>query len=267
MKTDIKIKVTEGDILELLRQRHSEDLFIPKCKTGATWGVKQYYVMDAWSMKRSWSKNITTAYEIKVSRGDFLNDTKHNEYLKYCNQFYFVAPTGIINKNELPPEKGLIETSKNCKTLYTKKKATYRDIEVPKKLLYYILICRADIREEQGIDRLYYWRLLISQNEEDVELGKKVSKKIRDVVNYHIAENGRLKREIGLFKDIEKFLLDEFGIDKTKLKQKGLWGIRKEIQEAKNPDLKIKMIAADVKEQATYITKAIENLVRIIHGN
>jgi len=51
----------------------------------------------------------TKGYEIKVSRSDFLGDDKWDNYLKYCNYFYFVAPKGLIGKHELPDGVGLIE--------------------------------------------------------------------------------------------------------------------------------------------------------------
>lgn len=53
-------------------------------------------------------KGCVRGYEIKVSRQDFLTDKKWQEYLPYCNQFYFVVPKGLILPEELPPEIGLI---------------------------------------------------------------------------------------------------------------------------------------------------------------
>ena len=55
-----------------------------------------------------WNKE-TRGYEIKISRADFLQDKKWESYLKFCNWFYFVAPVGIIDPEELPESIGLIE--------------------------------------------------------------------------------------------------------------------------------------------------------------
>lgn len=55
-----------------------------------------------------WNRE-TMGYEIKVSRGDFLQDKKWESYLKFCTRFYFVAPKGIIKTEELPEGIGLIE--------------------------------------------------------------------------------------------------------------------------------------------------------------
>lgn len=53
------------------------------------------------------------AYEIKVSRADFLKELKFPEKRAWAteisHQFYFVAPAGIININEVPDGCGLLE--------------------------------------------------------------------------------------------------------------------------------------------------------------
>ncbi len=55
------------------------------------------------------------AYEIKVSLGDFKREMaepiKRKPALYISNQFYFVAPPGLIAPALIPPEAGLIETT------------------------------------------------------------------------------------------------------------------------------------------------------------
>lgn len=49
--------------------------------------------------------------EVKVSRGDFLSDVrsgKWRNYLKFSSRVYFAAPLGMIKKDEVPNEAGLI---------------------------------------------------------------------------------------------------------------------------------------------------------------
>ena len=57
------------------------------------------------------------AYEIKISRADFRNETKKPfkrlPALIYSHKFYFVAPSGIIPLDELPVEAGLLEVGPN----------------------------------------------------------------------------------------------------------------------------------------------------------
>jgi len=50
-------------------------------------------------------------FEIKIRRGDFLQDRKWQNYLPYVNLFYFATVPGVINAHELPPDVGLLELS------------------------------------------------------------------------------------------------------------------------------------------------------------
>lgn len=63
--------ITAKAILELLRAKHAEDVFVPECKTGPSQG-HDHSRFDAWVMKKSWANAATIGYEIKVSRSDFL---------------------------------------------------------------------------------------------------------------------------------------------------------------------------------------------------
>ena len=70
-----------------------------------------FWTMSPWDIKdRSF---ITKAYEIKVSRSDFLADIKDERKqlpaLKYSDYFYFVTPPDLIKKSELPKYAGLYE--------------------------------------------------------------------------------------------------------------------------------------------------------------
>ncbi|NRA88334.1 MAG: hypothetical protein HRU28_13295 [Rhizobiales bacterium] len=61
-------------------------------------------------------KNKIHGYEIKASRGDWLNELKHPEksaYIaQYCDYWWIAAPKGMIDPNELPRDWGLIESTK-----------------------------------------------------------------------------------------------------------------------------------------------------------
>lgn len=63
--------------------------------------------MDAVTFNR-YDRKIR-GFEIKLTRADFLQDKKWERYLPYCNYFSFVAPKGVIQKEELPDKIGLIE--------------------------------------------------------------------------------------------------------------------------------------------------------------
>jgi hypothetical protein len=58
-------------------------------------------------------KGIVTIVEIKVSKADFLGDTKWVEYLDYCDRFFWAVPKGfdlalLDRETALPARTGLI---------------------------------------------------------------------------------------------------------------------------------------------------------------
>jgi len=87
-----------------------------RSKTGFTFGEPQR--IDAFHIDDTPSKGLRrTAYEIKVSRSDFLaevrNPVKRRFAVSMSNEFYFIAPPGIIGIEEVPLECGLIEVDGN----------------------------------------------------------------------------------------------------------------------------------------------------------
>lgn len=57
--------------------------------------------------------HLMVGYEVKVSRGDFLQElkdpTKRKIAVEFLDRFYFAAPAGMIKVSELPENCGLIE--------------------------------------------------------------------------------------------------------------------------------------------------------------
>ncbi len=52
-------------------------------------------------------------YEVKLTRNTWLSDKKYQKYLNCCNRLYIASPKGLISKEELPNEVGLITRSEN----------------------------------------------------------------------------------------------------------------------------------------------------------
>ena len=185
------------DIIDLLAIKHSKDIFIPECKDGPSQNCS-HARMDAWAMRRSWSKPCVWAYEIKTSRADFLADNKWHKYLDYCNQFYFVAPTGVIQDGEIPDSVGYMKVASMGTRLFTKKKAPYRDIEIPDALWRHILMSRTAVVGEydpRHVDRRAMCREWLLQKAEDRTLGYEVGRSVAQRVATIEAENHRLTTE------------------------------------------------------------------------
>ncbi len=225
--------VRASELLKLLDVKHNKDVFIPECKTGPTHYADSCPRLDAWAMKRSWANFRTYGYEIKISRQDFLGDDKWRQYLDFCTDFYFVAPQGLIDPNELPPEAGLIVASKNLVRLFTKKKAPSRDVALDPYLCQYILQSRVSIRDEY-VDRSkkIYWQNWLKRKKIDREFGWNVSKKLQETIENEIEKvkdkNREIRAESERLKPVKKLLI-ELGIDTNHLYS---YRLKEEIQAA-----------------------------------
>ncbi len=82
--------------------------------------------IDVFAVHQFASKDFQRiAFEIKVSRGDFLRELreplKRRDALMHSNQFYFVTPPELVDPEEVPPECGLIEYHREDPHLDTRK--------------------------------------------------------------------------------------------------------------------------------------------------
>jgi hypothetical protein len=194
-------------IKELLFARHREDICVGECKTGASWTGPRVGIIDFWAMKKSWQSPAIYGYEIKVSRNDFVRDDKWKQYMDYCNLFYFVAPQGIIEPGELPDGVGLVVTSINCKKLYLKRKAAFRDVAIPESLWRYLLMWRAEITSEKHHwqTRKEYWAEWMKDKDENKSFGHIVAHNLSELIRTRITKaeerSDRLeKRQVALVK-------------------------------------------------------------------
>ena len=116
-----KPKVKAKEVVAILRRSHEErgsynkknpDCFFEELRVGTGFAVGNDQRIDAFAIHTFPSRGlIRTAYEVKVSRQDFLNELKNPEKRKFAmlmsNQFYFVTSPGIVKEGELPPDCGL----------------------------------------------------------------------------------------------------------------------------------------------------------------
>ena len=242
-------KITAKNVLNLLAKKHSKDVFVSECKSGSTHNGN-HLRMDAWSMPRSWAHPDVTAYEVKVSRSDFLQDNKWPAYLDYCNIFYFATAPKIIDPGELPDGVGLIECTRNGGRLFTKRKAARRDVQIPEDIFRYVLMARATITPANlnTFDTREHWRKWLRERESDRTLGWEIKGKIREIYAENVEkvdrENWDLKNRLAGLEKAEA-ILAEMGIHDV-----GQWRIDERIAEARNgASRKIKVLAEDMRRQ------------------
>lgn len=201
--------MTATEVETALSKRHTNDFFITECKNGPTW-FGGHLRMDAIAIKPSWSSPCVTAYEVKVSRNDFLRDSKWPEYLKYCHRFYFACPKGLITKEDIPDSRvGLIWASENgnCRTV---KAVPTRIVEIPSEFYQYIIFSRLDSeRTPFYSNRAEYARAYIQHKIDDrrlgIVLGSAMAKQLAGM-QQRLEENAdsRVVREAEQYRAIEK---------------------------------------------------------------
>jgi hypothetical protein len=220
--------ITSSDIIQALASKHSKDIFIPECSLTFGGGLR----LDALVIKRSTSNSYVIGYEIKISRNDFIRDQKWPSYLSYCNEFYFVCPKNIISVDETPDDAGLYHTSGVGNKLYIKKKAKYRNIQIPEELWRSIIFNRTTIRAEYAKpnSQLEFWKNWLETKDEEKEIGYKVSQKLREIVKERIekveSENRQLKSKIEDYESI-KSLIQKMGHDPDSFQN---WKVKQHIE-------------------------------------
>lgn len=108
--------ITTADIVKALYEHYSGTnwLCFNELRVGTGFGKDAEQRIDFWALDTYPSHRFRrVAYEIKVSRSDFLNELrqplKRRRALLLSNEFYFISPPGLIKAGELPIECGLAE--------------------------------------------------------------------------------------------------------------------------------------------------------------
>jgi len=78
---------------------------------GSRWLQGGCPVPDVLTAQKSYTKPMITAYEVKASRSDFQSDMRSGKWLRYrevTNRVLFAVPQGLVKRDEVPAEAGLI---------------------------------------------------------------------------------------------------------------------------------------------------------------
>lgn len=126
-----KTELHAGNLLALLRARHPLPrwAFFAELRNGT--GFRQSRTIDAMAFD-TWPSGHgrRVAYEIKVSRSDYLKELADPDKRKWveecCQETWFVMPAGLVKPTEIPESWGLLEAS--AKQLRSKKIAPTRGI-------------------------------------------------------------------------------------------------------------------------------------------
>lgn len=109
-KTELILNYLKNYYTSYNRQR--SNVIFPELRLGSGYNDIAQRRIDLFIISSA-QGNLTTAFEIKVSRADFLKDIKDNLKQRgarlYASNFYYVAPKNMIKVEEIPLWAGLIE--------------------------------------------------------------------------------------------------------------------------------------------------------------
>ncbi|WPZ05648.1 hypothetical protein [Pelagerythrobacter marinus] len=96
---------------------------------------------DVYTLDRSYSRPLPTAYECKISRSDLRSDTtsgKWQKYLQFAGAVVFAVPDGLCTAADIPPSCGLIV--RKAATWRHVRKATRNPVSLPMDACMKLLI-------------------------------------------------------------------------------------------------------------------------------
>jgi hypothetical protein len=190
----------------MLAARHTRDMFFAEVKNGPTQGTT-HLRLDALAIAKSWSPIRLMAYEVMVSRADWLQDRKWEAYIPLAHHFSIVCEVGVVKLEELPPSVGLLEVSSTGQSLKWIQRPVYRDIHLPARLLLYLLMSRTigdphRPRERTREERMAYWREVLAE-------GKSIDYLVKDKIRTRIRNAERAGGRADELGELEEWLLSE----------------------------------------------------------
>lgn len=151
-KTEIILK----ELMSKYERNGRSNVIFPELRLGSGYSDIAQRRIDMF-MISSEKGNYTTAFEIKVSRGDFLRDIKDEAKQRgarlYSSNFYYVAPKGMLNPEEIPMWAGLMEYDFESKQFNKKIVAPLQSRNTPSWSLVCSLVRR--VNEKVYSDRIY----------------------------------------------------------------------------------------------------------------
>ncbi|KAA8828131.1 MmcB family DNA repair protein [Bifidobacterium myosotis] len=81
--------------------------------------------LDGVALEWQYGNMWVHGYEIKVSRSDWLRDAKYERYRRYCDTLTVVCPKGMIGRDEMPGDIGLMWYEPDTAALRYRRKPGY----------------------------------------------------------------------------------------------------------------------------------------------
>lgn len=210
-----KAQITASALGDLLASRHAGDVFVPQCKMGEV-GSR---VLDAWALLPTWRPLTAIAYEIKVSRSDWLRDAKLDAYRACCHLLVVVAPKGVVLPAELPTGAGLLEPigqGTGQRLLMRVKPVRHApDDAALVRLMAYVLMWRRDERADRAYgsreQRAARWRAWVDERKDFRVISSDVKGRMRAMLTDALADKARAESHAARLSEAAE-ILRELGV-------------------------------------------------------
>lgn len=215
-------KISHSELIDKLVENRLAMNFIVFAEVGigSRWLQRSNLpVPDVMALRYSYTRPDVTIYDIKSSRQDFLQDVnkaKYRRYLTFCDRFYFAMPIGLLRKNEVPEDAGLIVYS-SAKNTWSAVKASPRHTATIDRIHWQSLMMAkyATERRARRLKERIVWKENLSVADRVKNLSYEVALKIREVEG--------VDQKI---KDIKKLVAEGLGIDPEELYKRSEWDLR-----------------------------------------
>lgn len=198
--------MTSNFIKKCLEKRHHNDFFMCEVKTGPSWFSRGLGIVDVFVMKKSWVNENIRIYEIKVSRSDFVKDEKWMNYLPFCNEFYFICPSGLIKRDEVGSTAGLCYIYPNSGNIKVIKKAPYKKRKISNEIFRYILMSRLKSDRYPFHDsKLDYWKEWIANKDSARHMSFMIKSKMIERLSKAEGDAAQYKSDAMKFRDLCDF--------------------------------------------------------------
>lgn len=199
----IDMRLTEEDLFKCLSVKFnsSEYALLPQVRDST--GSNAQRTADAIALSLWPSRGLHLhGFEIKVSRGDFIKEIKTPEKAecisKYCHFWWIVVPDGLVSKEEMPVNWGLIYAIPEKKDVKIVKKAELLTPVDPSMSFWAAVLRRAQatitedsirtrVRNEIGLSE---FNRGVKSAERDIEHAKAQLKSLCDQVNKFENDSG-----------------------------------------------------------------------------
>ena len=138
---------------------------------------------DVFTLERSYSRPLPTAYECKISRSDLRSDTtsgKWQKYLQFAGAVIFAVPEGLCTPADIPTGCGLI-VRKN-KVWRNVRKATLQQVSLPMDACMKLLIDGVQRTVERALPSPRKMQLWTEHEAVRKKFGDAVARAARDIV-------------------------------------------------------------------------------------